>query len=524
VERADRKRRPQIIVRPMLSVLVDEAEAALAKDPQCAIYTRAGFLVHVVRDGSRHVPGLDRPIGTPVIVPVPVHHLRECLDRTARWVKYDNGGQKMVPTLPPMFVANALAARGEWILSPLEAIIETPTMRPDGSILDSPGYDQETAVLFEPGTTQFPSMPPSASFDDAVQALAEIRDPFGDFPFVAESDLSALLAYLLTVLARPAITGPCPLFALRAPTPGSGKGLLANVVSVIATGRNATIMTPIKDDDEARKRLLAIGLGGARTVVIDNVTGSFGSASMAAALTTGSLSDRVLGLSQLATVPIRAVFALTGNNVVFRGDLARRVVPCDIDPQVEHPEDRPGSAFHHPDLLPYVAALRPQLVVAGLQILRAYHLAGRPPHGKPRRGSFEAWDDLIRGALIWAGAADPLTGCERIRETADVEREALREALEAWSEVYGVEAATASQAVENVKDKNHVRDALAGFVGCEGDRLSARRLGYALRTAVGQIAGGLRFEREGGSTHGVARWKVVPMNAPGGDGGDGGDV
>jgi len=135
-----------------------------------------------------------------------------------------------------MFAVNALAARGEWALYPLEAIIETPTMRPDGSMIDSPGYDPETAVLFDPGAARFPSLPPHPSLDDAVRALADLCEPFADFPFVAESDLSALLAYLLTVLARPAITGPCPLFALRAPSPGSGKGLLANVVSVSRPG------------------------------------------------------------------------------------------------------------------------------------------------------------------------------------------------------------------------------------------------------------------------------------------------
>ena len=40
-----------------------------------------------------------------------------------------------------------------------------------------------------------------------------------------------------------------------------------------------------------------------------------------------------------------------------------------------------------------------------------------------------AWDALIRGALIWGGAGDPLAGCDRIREEADTDLDALRQAL-----------------------------------------------------------------------------------------------
>lgn len=44
---------------------------------------------------------------------------------------------------------------------------------------------------------------------------------------------------------------------------------------------------------------------------------------------------------------------------------------------------------------------------------------GRPRHGAPRKGSFEAWDHLARGACIWAGLPDPCAGTQRIRRDAD---------------------------------------------------------------------------------------------------------
>jgi putative DNA primase/helicase len=50
---------------------------------------------------------------------------------------------------------------------------------------------------------------------------------------------------------------------------------------------------------------------------------------------------------------------------------------------------------------------RAQLVAAGLTVLRGYSAAGRPDMRLPPWGSFEGWSKLVRGALVWAGEADP---------------------------------------------------------------------------------------------------------------------
>ena len=76
---------------------------------------------------------------------------------------------------------------------------------------------------------------------------------------MAESDASAALAAILTVAARHAIPGPTPLFAVTAPTPGSGKTLLTDVIAIIGTGVPAARFVYADDDDETRKRLLAVG-------------------------------------------------------------------------------------------------------------------------------------------------------------------------------------------------------------------------------------------------------------------------
>jgi hypothetical protein len=58
------------------------------------------------------------------------------------------------------------------------------------------------------------------------------------------------------------------------------------------------------------------------------------------------------------------------------------------------------------DIFAYVQRHRPVLVAAALTVLRGYVAAGRPFEVKESR--FKEWDRLVRGALIWSGAADPM--------------------------------------------------------------------------------------------------------------------
>jgi hypothetical protein len=403
--------RLEIVLSTDQPAMADAAERALAR--KGGIFVRGRQLVHVVRDHG--APGwLKRPKGTPVIVLIERDHLLDLLGRAAVWVAMKNG----VPmkASPPAWVAARLLARGQWNLPQLESVSDAPVFRADGSILDVEGYDERTRVIFDPCGTTFPPVPSSPTKTDAKRALNELLEPFAEFPFVADCDRAATAAFVLSVIARAAIDGCVPMFSSQAPTPGSGKGLLVEAVAMIATGRRAPLMAPTNKDEETRKRLLAIAMESPPMVVIDNVEGALGSASLAMALTASVVTDRLLGVTRMVTASLRPVWAVTGNNVQLKGDLGRRVVPIDLDSKVEHPEDR---TFKRGNLLGYVQEHRSRLVVAALTLLRAFVVAGRPAHGLPAKGSFDAWDRLVRGALIWAGGVDPLGGVQRIREQAD---------------------------------------------------------------------------------------------------------
>lgn len=91
-------------------------------------------------------------------------------------------------------IPNALTARPSWPFPVLEGVIHSPTLRPDGSILDTPGYDADTGLFYDPGRTVFPSIPDAPDMFEAQVALATLKEALCDFPFPYEHDRSAALA------------------------------------------------------------------------------------------------------------------------------------------------------------------------------------------------------------------------------------------------------------------------------------------------------------------------------------------
>jgi len=493
----DEDRRPTILITTDHHYVVDQALSALVAFG--GVYVRARTLVHLVRDRDKG-SATTYPDGEFVIAPVHRDHLLELLGRAARWVR----GERDAPV--PGWVASMLLARGEWPELPaLDGVTGSPVLRADGTIHASRAYDRVTRIYFDPGKTSYPRIKAKATRRDAVRAIDDLLSPFCDFPFVAESDRSAVAALILSIIGRGAIDGCVPMYGIGAPTPGTGKGLLVDVAALIATGRVSPKMAPAPDD-EMRKRLLTYAIAGDPIVTIDNVSVPLGGASLAMALTAGVVTDRVLGRSEKRTVPLRAVFTATGNNLQYKGDLGRRVVPIDLDPRCEHPEDR--QTWRHSDLVSYVRRQRPRLVVAALTLLRAYTLAGRPAHGKPPKGSFEAWDRLVRGCILWVGAADPLGGVSRIRAQADDDVDRLRALHAAWYGQFGGRAVTVAEAVDKAGSAGPLYDALVAY--CR-DKPNSLHVGFALRKLRDRVVGGRRLERESINRNGIARWRVRGM-------------
>lgn len=394
-------------------------------------------------------------------------------------------------------------------------------MRPDGSILQTPGYDSATGFLYVPGTS-FPTIPDRPTKDDAKAALEILKEPFVDVPFADEAARSVALAGVLTLLGRPAISGNVPGIIVDATTRGSGKTLTADVVSMIATGRVTSKMNWPPTDEELEKILGAYALRGALLVSFDNVVTAFGGGPLDRCLTAGGTVElRVLGKSEVPSLPWRAIVLATGNNVELRGDTARRVLVARLETDIENPEDRTG--FKHYPLLPWVEKERPALVVAALTILRAYVVAGRPDVGVKSWGSFEAFSSLIPSALVFAGATDPSTA----RPSNDIAREPEKAALatiltELPRFIHGGSGVTVRELIETLypperlkgqapPDGNgDMRDAIESLVNVQpGKPPNGQHLGKAFQRFKGRVVSGKKLVLSGADGHAkVKRWTV----------------
>jgi hypothetical protein len=510
--------RPDIFLNTEMTRIVDETQAALLALPDAPVlYQRARHLAIIAR-GVPPPQWLRRPQDMPVILDASTARLTELASQAAAYWKKDKRRNKWEEAFPPKWVIETLHSRAEWPFPLLEGIVASPTLRPDGSLLEVPGYDPQTGLYLDTNGTAFSPVPARPTLDEARTAIGHLQEPVIDFPFAERWHFSATLAGILSAVCRFAIMGNVPLFAIRANTRSSGKGLLADVISIIGTGRAAPRWPQVTEDEEERKRLFTVALAGYPVLHIDNVTRPLGSPALDMALTAPSFSDRILGKHESREAPLSMVWLASGNNMQFKGDTARRIVPIDLDPKMEKPEERTG--FQHHPLTPWVQQERPRLTVAALTIIKAYFTAGCPPQSITPMGSFEEWSDLIRQALIWAGEDDPNEGRKNIEAESDPQYDRLAALLDTWAQCYPTnDARTLAQVKDDIQtraalpaqpanDWNVLQDALGAFdPKYNGTSLNNQVIGYEFRKFQRRTLAGRRFV-PAGQVRRAQKWAI----------------
>jgi hypothetical protein len=520
-------RRPEIHwVQDKLPDVVDQAEDALIKSG-IRIYQRAGYLVRVVRRDTPSVRHYKRrPPGALGIVMVDEPYLIEALTRAARWKKWNARAKERpndpdcppgawVPCMAPERVATTyLSRRGHWQLPRLWSAISSPTLRPDGTVLQEQGYDSAMQSWYDPCGLTFPKIPDSPAHDDAEAALKLFRKAFSTFPFETPVDEAVALSLALTALVRRSLPS-APLGGITAPVMGSGKTLLADCFGILGIGTAAPAMKYADTDEEATKTMLAVLAEGDQVVLIDNVERPLEGDTLCAVLTSEAYRQRVLGRTEMMSVPTTTLFLATGNQLVISGDLRTRALLCRLNPKTEHPEQRQFDV----EMREWMTQQRPELVAAGLTIMRAFITTGQKPSDHCKTwGRFERWSDMVRAPLIWLGCPDP---CESLTDLAkeDPERLELARFIGAWEKCFGSDGYTAGEAVDKAtpprdtwavgqpdEDKN-LFAVLREVCRDRDGSLNARRLASWLRKHADRIVEGKRLVRAGEKDH-TLLWKV----------------
>lgn len=358
--------------------------------------------------------------------PVDKGSFRDLIQITCRTVSRVEGAQGVVQTFgwPDVSSMDAVASRADYFAR-LERLVQAPFVRPDGSIVTSPGYDEATRTLLMPDECFEGMTIPETPTPDEVSAAREflLTEWLGDFPLDEQADRANLLALVLT----PAIRGMMP----RAPMAvvdglqmGVGKNLLADVLLTVYTGQAARPMNFVDDHDELRKQITSAFRTGAPFFVFDEAPVVQGAA-LAQALTAETWQDRILGVSTMANFPNRVTWISLGNNVQVKGDITRRVYRIALRPRYANPHERRAETFRHPgtsglDLLTWTGKHRKELLTAILTLVRAWYAADQPyPKRGVSFGSFEIWERMLGGILEVAGVEDFLGNLKVWRSESD---------------------------------------------------------------------------------------------------------
>ncbi len=491
---------------------VDAMREAL-RQSNLPLYVRAEGIVHPVVHAEPH-DAVQRPADALVIRQLTPESLSDMLARVAIFERWDGRMEDYRPCDPPMgLIRILLATPDDSGLPRLHAVSRCPLLRLDGRRITE-GHDR-CILIDAPG--EWPDLPEHPTRDDAIAAIDRIEQVFRHFPWKGPVDRAVALAMAISAVMRPALP-TCPGFVIGANAAGTGKSLFVDAVALLATGTRASVIEYTADPAEFAKRLDACLVAGDAAITIDNVEAVIEGAALCSTLSQPARRIRLLGHTEMITVPCMALLTVTANNPVLRGDVVRRMLTARLDAGCERPELR---RFNQ-DILRDVAERRGELVRDLHTIVAAYIQAGMPATGCAPLGGFEKWAQYIRDALVWAGQADAAQSIESTR-AEDPSRQNLAALLTAWHDALGQHPTTAADVIRASADHPDLREALEAVALNRGE-LCSRKLGYWLRKNRDVFMEKMTLRRnEKPQRTGTYCWSVR-MISTAGDTGDAGDI
>jgi hypothetical protein len=435
------------IIRPVggdTDVMWRKTEQALIK-AKCPLFYRGGELVLPLWRWEKTIE-TNRETLSLRLVPIKRSQLSDMVQHHAAIFQKQDGRRsdddKWKDIDPPKPIIEALLEAGHWTFPTIAGITNSPTMRPDGSLLIDPGYDPVTKLYYKPGSDiDLPEIPDRPTREQAESALHLLSGLLDEFPFDGENEAkkhsgsrSVALAGIMTTVLRGAFRAT-PIFLFLAPEPGTGKTFLVKVISYIATGRAVPGSTGCENKEEMDKRLTADVREAPPILHLNNINFDIESPLLSEITTEGIAKIRPLGKSERVPCDCTGMTVfINGSNIRVVGELVRRTLVSMIDAKMERPETR---TFEF-DPIELVQKDRGAYLAAVFTIARAYMAAGCPEVPGETLAGYEQWSRFVQHPLIWLGMDDPLLSTDEARKL-DPEREGLRARIDALVKCFGVE-------------------------------------------------------------------------------------
>ena len=309
------------------------------------IYARAGALVYPVKETRVAAKGR-KTITARLSVFSPDAFIEPVAEAAIyqRWSVRRNAWIDIDP--PVQLVRMVLSRERRWAFPHVSGIITTPTLRPDGSLLAAPGYDPASELYLLP-SLQLPPIAAHPTRQDALAGLEKLKYLFREFSFQDKHgsglekrlNCSVAISALLTALLRGSLP-TAPVYLVCASTPGTGKSYLVDVIAVVTTGQFCPVITTSRNAEETEKRIGSILLSGIPIVSLDNCIHDLGGELLCQLTERPVIRIRILGRSEMPPCECHTAVFATGNNIVFKGDMVRRGLVCNLEALDERPELR----------------------------------------------------------------------------------------------------------------------------------------------------------------------------------------
>jgi len=291
---------------------------------------------------------------------------------------------------------------------------------------------------------------------------------------------------------------------------GTGASLCADVICIITSGKAAEMISQPVKEEEWQKLILSILKKGQNICVIDNLEYELKGAALSTVLTQSVYTGRILGISQVVTLPCWTVWMATGNNIRLGGDLSRRSIWIRQDAKVAQPwlREMNGFKFKHANLKNWATKNRGKIIAAILLIARAWILAGKPGAKNPVvLGGYKSWSKTIGGILSFMGVGGFLGNLQEMYDEVDSEGPQWAVFFQTWHEILGEKPITVKDLISELENKPELVFALPITKDAKQD--FNRILGSALRKKKDVRYSNNFMLRKAGTEHKVVRWQVV---------------